>query len=219
MYFASIPLESYLFRRCCCCCCCGCRWWQVQDDVQSVFFTACLLWFSLFHFSFSVSLPLRLHVEPLRPSLRRELLQPLSWLLARLCAFLWRCACWIRDRSGSTTLSSTKVRHIVFFMKMGSHYSPFSPPPHRALLARYSHLFLALLFRPSLFFAHFLCPSLVLLLLSSLLRSLVFLTLHPESLFLTLFSVVAAQLLPLLLRSRPQTAPPAALPPSPTWTV
>ena len=30
-----------------------------------------------------------------------------SFLLARLCAFPWRCACWIRPQSGSTSLFST----------------------------------------------------------------------------------------------------------------
>ena len=44
---------------------------------------------------------------PLRPSFRRELLQLLSWLLARLCAFPWRCACWFRRRSGSTMFFTT----------------------------------------------------------------------------------------------------------------
>ena len=29
------------------------------------------------------------------------------WLLARLWALIWRCACWIRPRSGSTTLFTT----------------------------------------------------------------------------------------------------------------
>ena len=36
------------------------------------------------------------------------LLKRLFWLLARLCAFLWRRACWIRRQLGLTMLVSTR---------------------------------------------------------------------------------------------------------------
>ena len=54
--------------------------------------------------SVSLSLPLLFHAGSLRPTCRRERLPPLLWLVTRLCASPWRCACWIRRRFGSATL-------------------------------------------------------------------------------------------------------------------
>ena len=58
----------------------------------------CTVWSVLFSFSLplSILLLLLLSIWSLRPSHHHELLQLLVWLLARLCALLWRCACWIR---------------------------------------------------------------------------------------------------------------------------
>ena len=86
-------LESPRRFGCCCCCCCGVVAVAIAESCAqgarschcAVLFVS--LSFSLFPLFFlSVSLPLRLHVGPLRPCLRRELLQPLSWLLALLDA-------------------------------------------------------------------------------------------------------------------------------------
>ena len=66
-------------------------------------------------FRLSDFLPPRQGSESLRPRHRREPVRLLFWLLARLCAFLWRCACWIRRRFGSSMLFS--VRHILVFVR------------------------------------------------------------------------------------------------------
>ena len=52
----------------------------------------------------SPPLPLRLDSGSLQPRRRREPVRLLSWLLARFCAILQRCACSIRRSSGSTML-------------------------------------------------------------------------------------------------------------------
>ena len=71
-----------------------------------VFSLRCLVCLSLPHsFAISSPLPLRLDSESLR--LHLGPLRPLFWLHARLCAFLWRCACSIHRRSGSTMIFST----------------------------------------------------------------------------------------------------------------
>ena len=58
-------------------------------------------------------LPLRLHIGSPRLSFRRELLQLLFRLLARLCAFLQRCACWIRRQSDQPSSSHLISSHLI----------------------------------------------------------------------------------------------------------
>ena len=77
------------------------------STVCRVFSLCCPVCLSPFLFSISPPLPLRLEVESLRLHLHPRPLRPLFWLLARPCAFLWRCACWIHHRSSSTMTFST----------------------------------------------------------------------------------------------------------------
>ena len=74
---------------------------DVQDNMPSIITASSCLSFSFALLSHSASF--RRDVGLHRPHLHREPSRPLSWLLARLCAFLWRYACWIRRQPGSTT--------------------------------------------------------------------------------------------------------------------
>ena len=65
--------------------------------------SVCLSVFS----TISPVLPLRLDVGPLRHRLHLEPVRRLLWLLARLGAFPWRCACVARCQHGSTMRCAT----------------------------------------------------------------------------------------------------------------
>ena len=102
--YSTTVLECLLLERprCCgcgCCywCCCSGHFWQVKDDVQSVFLTA-LSCLSLCLFGSSRVSPTQLPLRTVRP---------LAWLLATFCAVTWRCACVARCQHGSTMRCAT----------------------------------------------------------------------------------------------------------------
>ena len=179
---------------------------RCEHNVRSVVIALPGLSFSSFSPPISPLPPLRLDVESLR--LRLGPLRPLFWLLARPCAFLWRCACQIHHRSGSTMISST----------MSCVCST-----HRCLCTLIFH-FLLLQFSPthsfrihplasspcSLLFSVFLAPLALFLLtffslpsLSCLLGSPFFFKLLSESLLFTLFSLSSSLLWCFLRLSAP----------------
>ena len=127
-----------------------------------------------------------------------------SWLLARLCAFLWRCACWIRPQSGSTSLFSTTSCVCSTHPCLDTFGSSFR------LLA----FFFALSLRPYLFLLHFVHLLHSPFLFSSFLGftfSLSYLFL-PFSLLSCLSSLPSPSAWSLLFRcSRPRPAPPTSL--------
>ena len=81
-----------------------------------------------------------------------SLFGPLSWLFARLCAFLWHCACRIRRQSRSTMLFSTTSCFCSTHLCLHTFDCcfPLSLPINAFLLPSSSLFFLALLLRLSL---------------------------------------------------------------------
>ena len=121
---------------CCCCCFAFCGRCSTRCNVLSVHcLSVCLSVFS----PISPISPLRLDIGSLQPCHHREPVRQLFWLLARLDAALWRCACWIRSQSGSTMPFSTTscVGSTHHCLRKSDFCSLLLSAPQRILLAVY----------------------------------------------------------------------------------